>query len=639
MWALFTGPALRRGLLLALVVALVAPLLWFSLVVAPSLRVDVGVWGDHTFLSGVNGVEQSASEDYRWTTGQAQLALPNLSGRYQLLRLRAHGWRPDGLAAPLVRIDVAGAPWGAMQTAPTMRIYTILLPRDEASREIRIGFDSPTYTSPGDPRRIGFALDWVEVRAVGRPSGPVFWHIASQVLLLALLALLLGALALPAGWAPALLALLGGALVWANLRQPLWVSQAVVPWLALAALLLLATWLLAPRLRRALAPWMTPAQARIAWALFVAALALRLAGAVHPLFNAHDIDVHTRWLGIVGGGQLYLYSTPAEFHNRLTFNPPAGYVLLLPLWLLLPSARLVVQCAVALLDAIGCLLLLPLARELRLTATAGLLAMALYLALPINTTMLWWGFATNAMAQSLWLLLLCVLLRLIRRPTRTAVAVFAILTAVCLLMHVGALVLALAMLGLWLVLGWRRLPKAAWSALVAGLLLALLFVVPLYFAAVAGPVLAQGSDPAAPSLGAALSQGWAERAVRLDLVSRGLELGFLPLTLALAPLGLARLCFARRRHPFQRALVLAWLLVCLASLAAYLGLGLLTRYLYFAAPLICLAVGALLAALARRYAGRAMALAFVLLVAWAGTALWVAGVLLRVKPSLVPLTH
>jgi toxin CptA len=86
-------------------------------------------------------------------------------------------------------------------------------------------------------------------------------------------------------------------------------------------------------------------------------------------------------------------------------------------------------------------------------------------------------------------------------------------------------------------------------------------------------------------------------------------------------------------------LVLAWLLVCMAALAAYLGLGLLTRYIYFAAPLVCLAVGALLAALARRYAGRAVALAFVLLVTWSGVALWVAGVLMRVKPSVVPLTH
>src|SRR5207244_2140022 len=163
----------------------------------------------------------------------------------------------------------------------------------------------------------------------------------------------------------------------------------------------------------------------------------------------------------------------------------------------LPDSRLVVQCGVALLDALGCLLLLGLARELRLPALAGLLAMALYLALPINTTMLWWGFATNALAQSLWLLLLWALLRLIRRPT-----------------------------------------------------------------------------PNIPTLGAALCSGSADWATRLNLVGRGLQLGFLPLTLALAPLGIERLLSARARHPLQRVLVVAWLAVCLIFLAAYLGLGL-----------------------------------------------------------------
>jgi hypothetical protein len=50
-------------------------------------------------------------------------------------------------------------------------------------------------------------------------------------------------------------------------------------------------------------------------------------------------------------------------------------------------------------------------------------------------------------------------------------------------------------------------------------------------------------------------------------------------------------------------------------------------------------VGALLAALWARPAGRVAAVALALLVAWSGTALWVAGVLERVKPSVLPLTH
>jgi toxin CptA len=202
-----------------------------------------------------------------------------------------------------------------------------------------------------------------------------------------------------------------------------------------AALLAVATWFVAPRLTQACwsgcpdanpqqrrdrrGPGSASAQARIAWALLTAALLVRLLGAIHPLFDARDLHVHTRWLRTVASGSLYLYSTPAEFQNRQTFNPPAAYIVLLPLHLALGDMRLTVQFGVALLDALIALLLLLIAREFGLTARAGLLAMALYVALPISLTMMWWGFAANAIAQVWWVLLLWLLLRLTRDPTRS----------------------------------------------------------------------------------------------------------------------------------------------------------------------------------------------------------------------------
>ena len=624
------------ALSLALLVLLALPPLWLSLVRAPALRVDVGVWGDHTYLGGVNAIESSSSEDYRWTTARADLLLPNISERYQLLRLRAHGWRPAGGASPVVRLDVAGRGWGSVAMAPGMRVYSILLPRDGSSPNIAVGLSSPVYSEPTG-RRLGVALDWVELRGVGPAAGPTVWQFGGQALLLGLLALLLWALRLPGGWAPALAALLSAALVGANLRQPLWAGQALAAWLALAALLLLATWLLGPWLRRALEPWLSPTQARVAWALLVAALALRLAGALHPLFNAHDLDVHTGWLEAVSQGQLYLYSTPGEFRGQQTFNPPAGYLLLLPLGLALPGERLAVQAGVALIDALGCLLLLLLARELRLPGRAALLALALYLALPINMTMLWWGFATNALAQALGLLLLWALLRLIRRPTAGAAALFGAALAAALLTHVGALALALALLGLCVVLAWRRLSLRSRAALFGSLLLVGALGALFYFSAAIGPLL--GRRGAGLDLSQSFAKAWAARDLRASLIAAGPLLGFLPVTLALAPPGLALLFGARARHPLLGPLVVAWLAVCLLFLAADFGLGLVVRYVYFAAPLVCLAVGGLLARLWGRPCGRLVAVALALLVAWSGTALWVAGVLERVKPSVLPLTH
>ncbi len=633
-------PTRWHSLLLALVVASVLPWLWRSLVAAPQLHVDIGAWGDHVYLSGTNAIEASPVENYRWTTARAEFVVPNLGDQYRLLRLRAYAWRPDG-QVPEVRIDVAGQPWGHFQPTPELRIYHVLLPREPASPLIHVGFATDAQAQPSDPRELGLALDWIEIRTLGGPGPPNLWQLGGQALLLALLALLLVALALPIGWALALAALCGAALVWANFVQPLWVSDALVPWLILVSGLLAATWWLAPRLHHATLPWLSPSQAHLAWALFVAALGVRLFGAVHPLFNTHDLDVHTRWLDIVRSGQLYLYSTPGEFRGQETFNPPAGYLALMPLALLLPTARLAVQVGVALLDALGCLALLGLARELGLSGRAALLAVGVYIALPINMVMLWWGFATNTIAQPVWLVLLWMLMRVIRHPTRPTLYTFAVLCAISMLTHVGALALVGATLGLALLFAWRCLPKAGRNAVLAGLALALLFVVPIYFLAVAEPVISQFRTAGAPTrdIGATLAKTWSQHAVKLRLATLGLIRGFAPLPLALLPLGLASLLMARTLRPALRRLLVAWLGVCVLFLCADLGLNLLVRYVYFAIPLVCLGLGALLARMWQYNGGRLVVLALELTIAWAGLAVWIGGVLLRIKPSVIALSH
>ncbi|NOK57375.1 MAG: hypothetical protein GFH27_549309n110 [Chloroflexi bacterium AL-W] len=625
--------------LLVLLIVVTIPLLWMSLMAASDLRVDVGIWGDHTYLSGVHDIERSSSEDYRWTTDRAELVLPNLSNRYRVLELRAHGWRPDEQASPLVRVDVDGTPIAEIQTTPELRVYQVLLPESTNSPVLRIGFESDIYAPTGDSRQIGFAIDWIALHALGQTAPPSLWHLVSQMILLSLLAVLIRMLVIPRGWSVGAMALLCGGVVWANMQQPLWISQAITHWLLVTILLLFTTWWLAPRLHKMLSPWMSSPQAGVALALFIVALTLRLSGSSHPLFNSRDVDVHMRWLDIVEQGQLYLYSTPGELRNQQTFNPPAGYILLMPFTLVLPSSRLVVQMGVGLIDAIGCLLLLPIARELRLPARAALLAMALYIALPINTTMLWWGFATNALAQTLWLLLLWLLLRLVRKPDRTTLASFVVVSAVTLMTHVGALVLLIAIIGFCVVFGWRAMPPDGRRALVLGLVLALLVVVPIYFTAAAGPILAQPRDGAGFDLNASLAKGWADRELRMSLISRGFMIAFLAPVLALAPFGIGKLLTARERHPLQGTLVIGWIVVCVTFILVYMSLGYMTRYIYFITPLVCLAVGALLATIQQRNVGRLVALVLVLFVIWSGSSLWSEGVLLRVKPSLVSLTH
>ncbi|HEX9370575.1 MAG TPA: hypothetical protein VF897_06190 [Roseiflexaceae bacterium] len=630
-------PNWSKWLLLALVFVLALPLLWFSLSLARPLHVEMGEWGDSTFLTGVNAAEENPTETYRWTGKRADLTIPNLGSRYRILRVRGHGWRPEGVPTPLVRVDVAGRPWGSFQTVRELRTYDILLPRDD-SLTIRVGFDSQTYTGAGDRRVIGFAIDWIELAATDEPGGPFPWQIGGQALLLALALLLIGALALPRGWTTPSAVVLAAALIGANLWEPLWVSQALGGWLIVGSALLAATWLAAAHFSRLLAPWMSPRQAGVAWALLVAALALRLLGATHPLFDIHDLGFHKPWMESITHGQLYIYSTPSEFQNRQTFNPPIGYVLVMPLYLLLPSTRLVVQVGTALVDALGGALLLPLGRALGLTPRAALLALALYIALPINMTMLWWGFVTNDMAQTAAILLILLLLRFVHRPTWSAWAALTAASAVCLLMHIGALVLIVALLGASLLLGWLRLsPTSRWWA-AGGALLALGLTALIYFSAAVQPAFAQVDESSSRGIMATLARGWAERDIRLGLVSQGWLRGFLPLPLALAPLGYLLLVRLQPRRSFERTLVLTLLAVCAVFFLVYMGLGLLVRYIYFATPLICLALGVLLGELWRRR-GRVVAVAIVLLVVWGGVALWAGAVLMRLKPSLLPLTH
>ena len=129
---------------------------------------------------------------------------------------------------------------------------------------------------------------------------------------------------------------------------------------------------------------------------------------------------------------------------------------------------------------------------------------------------------------------------------------------------------------------------------------------------------------------------WPER---VDLVQRAWTLGFLPPILVLALTGLPLLFHAPQRHPLQRTIILSMLTVCIIFFFSYVFLQLLTRYIYFATPIVCLAAGASLARLSARPGGRWITHSLVLFVIWSGVILWFGGVLLRIKPSLVPLTQ
>ena len=646
------------------------PFLAYSLVAAPALMIDIGAWGDQAVLAGVNGPEQSSTESYRWTTDRATITLPQLSASYRVLELRIHGWRPDG-PSPQFSLSMNGQALGHIQTVSGLRVYRLLLPGNQALEQ-RLELQSEAYSPPGDARVIGIALDWVGLRKLGAdattlPALPMF---SMQALFLALMLGVCVALTpkhQPArsyvqsekpepqfstshafGLVFSQIAVACGMLAM-NLVQPLWLSLAIRPWLLIMALLLVLTllvrfWAIKGSSRTGsglLLGWLV-------WAVLVAALGIRLLGAAHPFFDSHDLPVHDRWMHVVAQGQLALYSTPGELQNRLTFNPPAGYVLLLPIWLLLGDLRLALQLGTALIDWLGCVLLVLIALRLRLPVGAALIALLLYAWLPINMTMLWWGFVTNDMAQTCWLLLLWLILRLDAsseclsgdlRDTFWSIAAITVATTLCLFMHVGALVLLVPMLALLALTGLLRLSRQTAFVLLTGLGIAALVSIVVYFSYVLPAVLTQPASAQTRSLAQSLARSLSMTDLRLSLVGQAFSLGYTLPMLAAACMGWLMLLMRPGRHVFQPTLLWGTAALCVLFFAVYMLLGFLTRYIYFAAPIICLVAAALLERLRLRPGGWWLVFAVVLLVVFMGIELWFGAVLLRDKPSLVPLTH
>lgn len=650
------------------------PFLAYSLIAAPTLRLDVGEWGDQAILQGFNSPEQSSTESYRWTTQQATIHFPQLSSDYRIFELRAHGWRADG-PSPRVDIQVNEQPWGWLQTTPELRICRLLLPEPGPGQYLRLGLTSQSYSPPGDARMIGFAIDWLGLRELSGTAQINWLSLMMQALLLGLGMGLIGVLGfhLLRSRSPGLIfsqmALVCG-LITLNLVQPLWLSLAIEPWLLIMAILLglsLLLWLvpsspLAFQMTTAGQPGLSMQQRWVLWSVLVLALATRLLGAAHPFFDSHDLPVHMRWMQTVAQGQLTLYSTPGELQNRLTFNPPAGYVLLMPLWLALADLRQGIQIGTALIDWLGCVFLLLIALRLRLSFRVSLIALMLYAWLPITMTMLWWGFVTNNIAQTCWLLLLWLILRLEDVPGRDRGAGvrdqgagdghtggigkqwqmmlwIGVAASVCLLMHVGALVLILAMLGLLALAGLVRLSRQAAAILLMGLGLAALVSALLYFSYVLPAVLTQPASGQSRSLAQSFARSLTMTELRLGLVGQAFHLGFTLPLLGAACSGLFLLAFRRRAHGLQAALIWGTVVVCLIFFGVYMFLGFLTRYIYFAAPIICLAGAVFLGRMRHRPGGRWLLIAVLIAVVFMGIELWFGGVLLRDKPSLVPLTH
>lgn len=617
-----------------------------------AFTLDIGARADRAAVAGMHGPElDSVGNSYRWTNGNATLTLYGPATRAPATVALTLGWLPPGAETPrAVELSLDGVPWTTLAAPNQPRRYALLLPPHSLADGVaRLGIASQAAAIPPDERPVGVRLDGATLSWSGGD-----WPMPAPIVLIAQLGLgliwltlarllgvgqlaaagvalaLVGALVTQAALAPHLAALWQGRLLGAGLTSGIvmWGASRIVPRAA-------------PEASRAFVNGLL--------LITLAALMVRLAGALYPLFFSHDLLVNSGRLRNVQLGILTLFDRPSEFSRNIAVVSPTAFILAAPLTLI-GDRTFALQFLCALLDGLTPLLVGLLALRLGLKERAALLAAGLIALLPMHLTALYWGFVKQIVGQWLTLLFFVVVAGPPPRRTLGWVAASA-LCAVNFLIHPGGLLLSGITMGLFVLLElWpllarsRRAPGGGlWSIFgdqpATGWLLVLL-------GASAVGLAVQYIEAARLMVGGLLDGSTAtpdstnqmsDTGARLWQIWVGLNASFAPLPLLLALAGPAVLLWRLRGH--RRSLVIAWLASALLFLLVDIVTGQQVRYGYYTAPLVCAGVAALVEPLLPRPIGRAAAWGLAALVIVAGLLLWSDAIFLGVKPTVNPLTH
>ncbi|MEI6779065.1 MAG: hypothetical protein WCK70_19355, partial [Chloroflexales bacterium] len=159
--------------------ALTALLLALALRYPVPQRIDVGTPGDAYFLANFYPAENESGVSTRWSAPGARLLLPAFAQGLLALTMRLHAApfaQPEDLHLDLVR---SGRAVGGFGTKTGWRIYRVLLAPGGmdglSGGQAALDLSIPSvYPGPADPRPLGVALDWAELRPLGpMPLGPV----------------------------------------------------------------------------------------------------------------------------------------------------------------------------------------------------------------------------------------------------------------------------------------------------------------------------------------------------------------------------------------------------------------------------------------------------------------------------------
>jgi hypothetical protein len=144
------------------------------------LRIDIGPLDLASALSGFHASETNGETTARWTTAEAQVAVPRLAtgpGMPGMLVIRAAVSRPGNVPLPELALSFDGQSIGRVHAwRPAFDEYVFDVPAPAIARMASGGvltlnadvFVPAEHERSGDRRTLGVMVDWIEIRQAAR---------------------------------------------------------------------------------------------------------------------------------------------------------------------------------------------------------------------------------------------------------------------------------------------------------------------------------------------------------------------------------------------------------------------------------------------------------------------------------------
>ena len=433
---------------------------------------------------GFHPAERDGDRTFTWTSRRAQLTLAGLNRQSPWqCTVRVRGARPDGVAQPVLALEVDGVTTATRPLSNDFEDVTVGIPARRSAPGVRLGIvaEPPFTPGPGDRRELGAQVDSIACHPTAALALPPLGALAVAALTAALFGLASGLAGLSAG------AAIGTAFGVAA-AQSIPLSHGLAPYHAayLEMAAGLAMWIALPLF--AAATFIRRRHTLSGPALFVlvftaAAIYLKLLALLHPSKLVIDAVFHAHRLEWVLAGR-YFFTQPIQ--SGVQFPYAIGlYVFAAPWTMLTRDYVSLLRIVVATLEGFaGGLLYLMVIRAWN-DRLAGVLSVVFFALVPLPFVVVGNANLANAFGGSTSLVAIAAA-TIWMFGTRRVVQIggLALLIALPLLSHVstfGLLSVTLVALGTFYWLTGNRALRGPSLAVLAATVIAIVFSVAVYY--------------------------------------------------------------------------------------------------------------------------------------------------------------